>query len=403
MTPSWQELELAPQLIDTMMQLGHQKPTRIQQLVIPEAMAERDILASSPTGTGKTLAFLLPAFQHLLDFPRRSPGGARVLVLAPTRELAAQIHLQAAAICEHSGHQSLLITGGVNFGSHLSALDGNLDIIVSTPGRLLDYLGQERFSAEDIEWLILDEADRMLEMGFADAVNSILAEARNCRQRLLFSATLEGGHLDRFVRQHLTEPALLDAQPPKRERGKITQWMHIADDAEHKFKLLQSLLSEFPRSVLVFVKTRERVEQLNGQLRAAGVRVSALQGDMPQHARQQALAAFMEDKNAVLVATDVAARGIDVDDVKLVVNYDLPRRADTFLHRIGRTARAGRKGHAVALVEAHDAPMLGRIERYLGEKIERRVREGLRPQFKFPDPQKSKKKKKKKATKAKRR
>lgn len=404
MTPSWQELELAPQLIDTMMQLGHQKPTRIQQLVIPEAMAERDILASSPTGTGKTLAFLLPAFQHLLDFPRHGPGGARVLVLAPTRELAAQIHLQAAAICEHTGHQSLLITGGVNFGSHLGALDGNLDIIVSTPGRLLDYLGQERFSAEDIEWLVLDEADRMLEMGFADAVNSVLAEARHCRQRLLFSATLEGGHLDRFVRQHLNDPALLDAQPPKRERGKITQWMHVADDAEHKFKLLQSLLAEFPRSVLVFVKTRERVEQLNAQLRETGVRVSALQGDMPQHARQEALAAFMQDKNAVLVATDVAARGIDIDDVKLVVNYDLPRRADTFLHRIGRTARAGRKGHAVALVEAHDAAMLGRIERYLGEKIERRVREGLRPQFKFPDPHKStKKKKKKKATKSKRR
>ncbi|RUO24419.1 ATP-dependent RNA helicase SrmB [Aliidiomarina minuta] len=401
MTPSWEELEIAPQLSEAMLSLGHKKPTLIQQQVVPEAMAQRDILASSPTGTGKTLAYLLPAFQHLLDFPRREPGSARVLVLAPTRELAEQIHLQAAHICKSTGHSSLLITGGVNFGSHLSVLDSSLDLIVATPGRLLDYLEQENFSAEDIEVLVLDEADRMLDMGFASAVSSILAEARHVRQRLLFSATMEGQHLTRFATQHLHEPAYIDAQPPKRERGKITQWMYTADDAEHKYKLLLALLAKHSKSVLVFVKTRERVMEINQQLRAAGIRCSALQGEMPQFDRQQALAAFSSGKNAVLVATDVAARGIDVEDVELVINYDLPRHADTYIHRIGRTGRAGRKGHAVALVEAHDAAMLGRIERYTGEKLERRVMQDLRPQFKFPDPHKSTKKKK--AKKAKRR
>ena len=394
MTPTWQELDIAPSLIEAVLELGHLKPTRIQQQVIPEAIAAQDILASSPTGTGKTLAFVLPALQHLLDFPRKTPGSARVLVLAPTRELAAQIHEQVAFVCQYTGHTSLLVTGGVNFGSHLSAFESNLDIVVSTPGRLLDYLEQERFSAEDIEWLILDEADRMLDMGFANAVSSILAEARHVHQRLLFSATLEGSAIQRFTKDTLQNPVFIDAQPPKRERAKIVQWMHAADTLEHKTALLRQLLNEHPLSALVFVKTKDRVITLCQQLRAEGFRVSLLHGDMPQHNRTQALADFTSGKNKVLVATDVAARGIDIDDVQLVVNFDLPRRADVFVHRIGRTGRAGRKGLAVSLVEAHDADMLGRIERYLGEKIERRVIKSLRPQFKFPEPGKGKKKSK---------
>lgn len=392
MTPSWQELDIAPSLIEAVLELGHLKPTRIQQQVIPEAMAAQDILASSPTGTGKTLAYVLPALQHLLDFPRSTPGSARVLILAPTRELAAQIHQQVTFVCQYTGHASLLVTGGVNFGSHLSAFESNLDIVVSTPGRLLDYLEQERFSAEDIEWLILDEADRMLDMGFANAVSGILAEARHVHQRLLFSATLEGSAIQRFTANTLQNPVFIDAQPPKRERGKIVQWMHIADTLEHKSALLRQLLNEHPLSTLVFVKTKERVVTLCQQLRQQNFRVSMLHGDMPQHARNQALADFTDGKNKVLVATDVAARGIDIEDVQLVVNFDLPRRADVFVHRIGRTGRAGRKGLAISLVEAHDADMLGRIERYLEEKIERRVIKSLRPQFKFPEPGKSKKK-----------
>lgn len=394
-TPSWQDLELAPPLIDAMLEAGLNKPTRIQQQVVPVAMDGRDILASSPTGTGKTLAYLLPAFQHLLDFPRSSPGAARVLILAPTRELAAQIYEQAMMLAHHTGHNCLLITGGVNFGSHFSALEQNLDILISTPGRLLDYLSDERFSAEDLEWLILDEADRMVDMGFADAVHTIINDARHLRQRLLFSATLEGAAITRFSRATLHEPEYIDAEPPKRERGKITQWVHLADTLEHKTALLQALLNEFGRNILVFVKTRERVVSLTQTLRQQEYRVSMLQGEMPQHKRQQQLSDFANGVNAILVATDVAARGIDIEDVSLVVNFDLPRRADTFVHRIGRTARAGKKGTAVCLVEAHDAAMLGKIERYLQQKLDRRVIEGLRPQFKFPDTSKNKPKKKK--------
>lgn len=395
MTPSWQDLEIAHELTEAMLELGHQKPTKIQQQVIPEAMAAQDILASSPTGTGKTLAYVVPALQHLIDFPRNAPGSARVLILAPTRELAAQIHEQVAFVCRYTGHTSLLVMGGVNFGSHLSAFESNLDILVSTPGRLLDYLEQERFSAEDIEWLILDEADRMLDMGFASAVQSILAEARHVTQRLLFSATLEGASIQKFTRATLNNPVYIDAQPPKRERGKITQWLHIADTLEHKTAMLQHLLNEHPQAVLVFAKTKERVVSLTEQLRGQNFRVSMLHGDMPQHARNQSLEDFTSGKNKILVATDVAARGIDIENVQLVINFDLPRRADVFVHRIGRTGRAGRKGLAVSLVEAHDADMLGRVERYLGEKIERRVIKALRPQFKFPEPGKGRSKKKK--------
>ncbi|MCL5051553.1 ATP-dependent RNA helicase SrmB [Aliidiomarina maris] len=402
MTPSWQDLDIAESLAEAMLELGHLKPTRIQQQVIPEAMAARDILASSPTGTGKTLAYVIPAMQHLIDFPRQTPGSARILVLAPTRELAAQIHEQVAFLCRYTGHTSLLVTGGVNFGSHLSAFDSNLDILVSTPGRLLDYLGQERFSAEDIEWLVLDEADRMLDMGFADAVANILAEARHVSQRLLFSATLEGAAIQRFSQATLNEPVYVDAQPPKRERGKIVQWVHVADTLEHKQQLLQHLVNEHPLAVLVFVKTKERVLALTQLLRGQNYRVSMLHGDMPQHARTQALEDFTQGKNKILVATDVAARGIDIEDVQLVVNFDMPRRADVFLHRIGRTGRAGKKGLAVSLVEAHDSDMLGRVERYIGEKLERRFVKGLRPQHKFPEPGKSKAKKKKKKKAAKR-
>ncbi|RTE85549.1 MULTISPECIES: ATP-dependent RNA helicase SrmB [Gammaproteobacteria] len=395
MTPDWQDLELSSELIQVLLEEGLKKPTRIQQLVIPHALELKDIFATSPTGTGKTLAYLLPVFQYLVDFPRSKPGSARALVLAPTRELANQIGLWAEKLGKATGLKSLTITGGVNYGSHLGEMEKNLDIVIATPGRLIDYLAAEQFSAHELELMVLDEGDRLLDMGFRGAVEQIQSEAPHLKQRFLFSATNDDHSLRAFSKAALNAATVIDAEPPKRERGKITQWLHIADTLEHKVALLSRTLKEYTGRVLVFVKKRERVHEVHALLQREGFNCLFLEGELPQDERQKRLAAFHSLRSRILVATDVAARGIDVPDVELVVNFDLPVKGDTYVHRIGRTGRAGKKGTAISLVEAHDAIYLGRIEKYLGQKIERRFIKDLRPQFKFPEPDKIAKKKSK--------
>lgn len=405
MVPDWEELELDDRLIGVLKAADLNKPAKVQQLSIPQALDGRDLLVSAPTGTGKTLAFLLPALQHLLDFPRKQPGPARILVLAPTRELAEQIHQQASLFSEATGLSSVVVTGGINYGSQLSQLEKSHDIVVATPGRLMDLLEAEQYNLESVEWLVIDEADRMLDMGFAATVKEMALQARHRQQSLLFSATLGSSGVIKFSKELLEEPEYIDVQPPKRERGKIVQWVHLADTDEHKRKLLTSTLKDFDGRQFVFVRTRERVEIVANFLRSEFTdtrKIVTLRGDMPQNERQQIINTLKENQNITLVATDVAARGLDIDDIALVVNYDLPKQADVYVHRIGRTARGGQKGTAISLVEAHDALLLGKIERYLDAQLDRRVIEGLRPQYKFPSTKKSKPKKKaKKDTKGK--
>lgn len=403
MTPDWDTLELDDTLIEVLHQLNLNKPAKVQEIVIPLALEGRDLLVNSPTGTGKTLAFLLPALQHLLDYPRRDPGSARVMVLAPTRELAQQIAEQAQAFTPATGISTVLITGGINYGTQHDMLAASHDILVATPGRLIDLLNAEQYELDNIEWLIIDEADRMLDMGFASSVKQIATAAHALRQKLLFSATLDSTGVTRFADELLHEPEHITVDPSKRERGKILQRMYQADTTTHKLQLLVRVLIDNPGRRVVFVRTRERVAELSGKLESQGIKTLTLRGDMPQSDRQKIIARMEKFSDSVLIATDVAARGLDIDDIALVVNYDLPKQADVYLHRIGRTARAGKSGVAIALVEAHDAQLLGRIERYQKEKLERRVYDDLRPQYKFPDTRKSKAKKKKKkaATKAK--
>ncbi len=362
---------------------GFQKPTSIQQLAIPVAMEGRDILASAPTGTGKTLAFLLPAIQYLIDFPRRDPGFARVLIMTPTRELAYQIYEQIKMLTQFTTLNTGVITGGINYGSHKETLEKNNDLLVATPGRLIEYLNEESFHADEVEVLILDEADRMLDMGFVGEMDRIILEAKRRRQTMLISATLEGVAISRFSARALKEPLLLEAAPPRREMGKITQWVHLADDADHKLALLIHLLKQPEMSkVLVFIKTRERLATLTGQLEAAGIKTCWLQGEMPQDKRMQAMSRFSNGQVRILLATDVAARGLDIDDISHVINYDMPRTADVYIHRIGRTGRAGKKGIAISLVEAHDIGIVGKVERYTEQALKRRVIEELRPKHK---------------------
>lgn len=379
----FEQFDLDSELLASIKELGYKKPTSIQTLVIPKAMTGKDILASAPTGTGKTAAFLLPISQHLLDYPRTKPGFPRVLILTPTRELAIQIGTDSENITKLTQIKTGVITGGVNYGSHNEILNSTTDILVATPGRLLEYIENEQFDAREIEILVLDEADRMLDMGFRETINRIVGEARWRKQTMLFSATLEGAGVIRFAKDVLTEPEFLESNPSRKEKAITHQWLHIADNAQHKLDLLiNTLKQEGVERTVVFANKRETVQSLSGKLYAEELPCVWLEGKMPQDKRNKAIERFKSGEIKILVATDVAARGLDIDDITHVINFDMPRKVDIYIHRIGRTGRAGSKGTAISLVEAHDMAVVGKIERYQNERFQRRVIEELRPRNK---------------------
>ncbi|MGO2507675.1 MAG: ATP-dependent RNA helicase SrmB [Vibrio hibernica] len=401
MIRTFAELELDQNLISAIEDMGFERPTQIQSEAIPQALEGKDILASAPTGTGKTAAFVLPALQFLQDFPRKRAGPARVLILTPTRELAMQVADQARALAKNTSLNVFTITGGVMYQDHADILATTQDIVVATPGRLMEYIEAERFDCRAIEWLILDEADRMLDMGFGPVVDRLSAECRWRKQTLLFSATLEGKGVEGFTADLLKDPVRLEADPSRRERKKITQWYHRADSSIHKLSLLKHILTEQAERTIIFVNTRERLAALRGQLESAQIICSWIQGEMPQDRRNNAITRFREGEVNILIATDIAARGIDLPDVSHVINYDMPRTADVYLHRIGRTARAGKKGNAISIVAAHDQEMIERVMRYIKEEIKERYIKDMRPEHKKPALKKKNKKKVKAAAAAK--
>ncbi|MCW8106935.1 ATP-dependent RNA helicase SrmB [Alteromonas ponticola] len=394
---TFEDLDLDSDLCHALADMNFTRPTSIQELVIPPALEGKDILASAPTGTGKTAAFLLPACQYLLDFPRKEPGATRMLILTPTRELALQVYEQALAITKYTDLVCGVITGGINYGTDNETLSKSLDILVATPGRLFEHINNEHADCRDIECLILDEADRMLDMGFGGIVGQIAGEARWRKQNMLFSATLEGVGVKRFASDILKDPVEVTANPSRKEKAKTHQWYHLADDLAHKDALLVHILTHQIENAIVFIKTRDRLDMLKSKLMSQGLHVSWLQGEMPQDKRNAALASFKEGKVKILLATDVAARGIDVPNVSHVINYDMPRSADVYVHRVGRTGRAGAKGIAISLVEAHDFEMVGRVSRYINEPLKARVIDELRPKHKAPSTVRKKKKLKSKS------
>ena len=384
-TQTFSDLQLDDILIDNLQTQNINTPTVIQAQTIPVALDGKDVLGSAPTGTGKTLAFLIPAVQHLLDFPRRKPGPPRILILTPTRELAIQIAEQAKLLTQSTHLSIATITGGVAYMNHAEVFSKNQDIVIATTGRLLQYIKEENFDCRAVEMLILDEADRMLDMGFAQDVETISAETRWRKQTLLFSATLEGDGLHSFANRILEQPVEINADPSRKERKKILQFYYRADDFTHKIALLTHLLKqEEVKKTIVFVRKRERVHELVTLLHQAGIQSCYLEGEMVQAKRNEAIKRISNDTVNVLVATDVAARGIDIDDISHVINFDAPKTADVYLHRIGRTARAGKKGTAIMLVEAHDNELLLKIERYIREPIKLRTIDELRPKTKAP-------------------
>jgi superfamily II DNA/RNA helicase len=373
-------LGLASQLLRGLDDAGYTEPTPVQSRAIPEILAGRDLMVSSRTGSGKTAAFMLPALQRLMRASTAPGVGPRMLVLAPTRELA----LQVTKACDTYGKymrrfKAISILGGMPYPLQNRLLRAHVDVLVATPGRLLDHINAKRIDFSRLELLVLDEADRMLDMGFIEDIEAIVAATPASRQTLLFSATLDGT-VGRLAQRMLRDPLRIDIASAKTRHENIEQRLHMADDRAHKNRLLDHLLrDEALNQALVFTATKREADSLADLLAEAGFSAAALHGDMRQGERTRTLNAMRRGAVKVLVATDVAARGLDVQGISHVINYDLPKQAEDYVHRIGRTGRAGRTGIAISLAHGTDSRQVKSIERYTSQPIPVHVIAGLEP------------------------
>jgi superfamily II DNA/RNA helicase len=375
----FKELKLNSKLLKAVEASGFTVPTEIQRAAIPVALSGRDLMASAQTGTGKTAAFVLPALERLLSPSTLRGKGPRVLVLTPTRELAIQINdsiRQFGRFCQFTAGS---VIGGMPYPPQMRLLKQPLDLLVATPGRLMDHMEQGRVDFSRLEILVLDEADRMLDMGFVDAVKMIAAATPAGRQTLLFSATLEGKVLA-IAKNLLKNPARIQLSVNNERHTMIRQRMHHVDDAAHKRRLLAHyLLDDSVTQALIFTATKRGADKLAKALSGQGHTSAALHGDMNQNQRKRAVERMRRGDFRLLVATDVAARGLDIRSISHVINFDLPRVAEDYIHRIGRTGRAGATGTAISLVGPEDRTNLADIERLTGNKLERQVIPGLEP------------------------
>ena len=370
---SFEDFSIHPKVLAGVSSVGFTKPTPIQQQAIPFALKGRDVLGLAQTGTGKTAAFALPILHHLATTPPKK--GVRCLVIAPTRELAEQILQSFRELGQHLGIRSIAIYGGVSKGPQLAGLRRGVQIVVACPGRLLDHVSQKDINLTGVEILVLDEADTMCDMGFLPDVRRILYHVPSKRQTLFFSATMPN-EIRTLAVKILKDPETVQIgtiAPAKT----VSHSLYPVPDKK-KRDLLVALLQQTPTGrVLVFTRTKHRARTLALELAKHSFRVAALQGNMSQNARQQAMDGFRAGKFDIMVATDIAAHGIDVPEVSHVINFDFPNTADTYLHRIGRTGRAEQTGEAFTLAGADDANMVREVERELGVKIERKRLEGF--------------------------
>jgi superfamily II DNA/RNA helicase len=372
-------LGLDSTLLDNLARLGYAEPTPVQREAIPAVLAGGDLLVSSQTGSGKTAAFVLPGLQRLRA-PATLPGkGPRMLVLTPTRELALQVQKATHGYCTGQRLLTACLVGGMPFSRQLDQVRKPVDIVIATPGRLKDHMDRGSVDLGRVELLVLDEADRMLDMGFQEEIDSIIARAPKNRQTLLFSATLAGvvGHLASRVTRSPKRVEITRREEPKLD---ITQHALIADNDVHKGRMLDALLRETDvEQALVFTAMKRTAQELWVSLVGKGFTAGALHGDMHQSERTRTLNQLRDGRMRVLVATDVAARGIDVPGINLVVNYDAPRQAEDYVHRIGRTGRAGRAGIAVTFLGHADRHLVRQIERFTGNKVSLMEIPGLEP------------------------
>jgi len=373
---SFQSMGLVPELLRALDDEGYATPTPIQHEAIPIGLAGRDLIGSAQTGTGKTAAFLLPILQRLKAGRR---GALRALILVPTRELAEQVFTSAQVYGRHTGVRSAAVYGGVGMDPQIRALRRGTDIVIATPGRLLDHMGRGHVDASHLEVLVLDEADRMLDMGFAPDVQRILDALPAKRQTMLFSATISPD-VDRLARRALNDHAAVEIGR-RAQAADGLEHILVAVDKSSKRHALGRLLRETPERgrTLVFTRTKHGADRLARQLRTDGNRVAALHGGKTQSARSKALDGFRLGSSPILIATDVAARGIDVDGIVMVVNYDVPNDPEVYVHRVGRTARAGAAGVAITLMSPDEWLQMRDIEKLMGRTLTREVLPGLEP------------------------
>ncbi len=379
----FKDLGLIAPLLQALHELGHTTPTPIQVKGIPAVLAGRDLIAAAQTGTGKTGSFALPLLQKLGELPPPEPNSISALVLTPTRELAQQVADDLRDYGRRLPVRVLVAYGGVSLNPQMMALRRGADILVATPGRLLDLHGKNALRLGQLQVLVLDEADRMLDMGFSRELEQILALLPRRRQTLLFSATFSDP-VRALATGLLHHPLEVDASPRNTTVASVEQRV-IPVDKQRKLELFCHLLrrQRWPQ-VLVFAKTRKRVDELVTSLQYQEVSTAAIHGDIPQHARLAALRRFNAGQVRVLVATDVAARGLDIEALPLVVNLDLPIAPEGYVHRIGRTGRAGQAGEAISLVCADEATQLAAIEALIGKMLARREVEGFEPKHRVP-------------------
>lgn len=376
---SFENLHLAPQILKAVAERGYAEPTPIQERAIPVVLSGSDIIASAQTGTGKTAAFILPALQRLTVPAPGKKRGPRILVLTPTRELAGQVSDAARAYGKHLRLRTATILGGMPYREQLRLLSQPVDLVVGTPGRLNDHLERGRIDLSRVELLVLDEADRMLDMGFIEDVEKIAAAAPAGRQTLLFSATLDA-RIEKLAHGILRDPEMILIAPTKADHSAIDQRLLVTDNLNHKNSLLRHLVSDGEISqAIVFSATKRDADVIALQLRSEGHAAAALHGDMKQTARNKTITDMRRGRIRVLVATDVAARGLDVAGISHVINFDLPKFAEDYVHRIGRTGRAGATGIAYSFVSHGEVDCLKRIERYIGKSIPHHTVEGLEP------------------------
>jgi len=379
MSIKFADLNLDKNILSAVSSEGYESPTPIQAQAIPFALDGRDIMASAQTGSGKTAAFLLPTLQRLTKRSEKPGKGPRALVLTPTRELAAQVEKNALAYAKNMRwFRTVSIVGGASFGYQTRALSKPVDLIVATPGRLMDLMQSGKVDFERLEVLILDEADRMLDMGFIDDIETIVEATPSDRQTLLFSATWDGA-VGKLARKLTKDPEVVEVERVD-DQGKIEEQLLYCDDMRHKNRLLDHILRDANiDQCVIFTSTKAMTEVIADELYEKGFAANCLHGDMPQGWRNRTLMDLRKGRCKILVATDVAARGIDVPTITHVINYDLPKQAEDYVHRIGRTRRAGPPRVALTFFRATDNVKVHKIEKYIGRKLPELTIEGMEP------------------------
>ena len=380
---SFDTLGLSDPILKAVAKQGYKTPSPIQEQAIPAVLAGRDVMAAAQTGTGKTAGFTLPLLEKLSSGPKPKEKQVRALILTPTRELAAQVEHSVVTYSKYLNLTSTVIFGGVKINPQIKRLQQGVDVLVATPGRLLDLYNQKAVRFDNLEVFILDEADRMLDMGFIHDIRKVLAFLPKRRQNLMFSATFSN-EIRKLAKTIINDPVEISVSPRNTTVESIKQWIHPVDKKE-KSALLAHLIEENQwTQVLVFARTKHGSDRLTRQLNTKDIPAVAIHGNKSQNQRTRALSDFKKGKVQVMVATDIAARGIDIDQLPQVVNFDLPNVPEDYVHRIGRTGRAGSDGHAVSLVSADEVKQLSDIEHLIKQVLKRTLVDGFEPDHDVP-------------------